>query len=83
MTNKEAIEQLKELRMWMAREFGVEPNELDRELIHMAIEALEAQDHKCENCDHRRNRDFEMYWCNERMMWVDDDMHCTDWSEEE
>lgn len=76
MTKKEAIANLK--GHWTADGF-VE----DYWAMDMAIEALEAKDHKCENCDHKRNRDFEQYWCNERMMWVDDDMHCSDWSVEE
>ena len=75
MTNKEAIEQLKELRMWMAREFGVEPNELDRESIHMAIEALEkTADKECSRCQHRnRCSIFDNFNID----------YCSDWSEEE
>ena len=81
MTNEEAIKCL-ECDFYNMECCTEEECKCD-EAITMAIEALEKTEHKCENCDHRRNRDYDMYWCNERWTWVDDDMHCSDWSEEE
>ena len=74
MTNREAIDYARE----QLEIFGGE----HRAFIEKAIEALEKTEHKCENCEHSRSIDIDAYWCNERWMYVDDDMHCTDWSEE-
>lgn len=72
MTNKEVIRCLKyTLYMTEDCEFY--------EAIRMAIEALE-QYQCCGNCTYHNDGD---YWCCERNLATDDDMHCSDWSEEE
>lgn len=80
MTNKEAINWLGlEIEIWEAECKSIHPV---KDALKIAIEALEAQDHKCENCNHRKNMDFNMlYWCSINETEVYNNMSCTDWSE--
>lgn len=85
MTNKDALEFAKRERAAHKCKVadGLTFYQKVVDYYDIVVEALEKMEQRCENCDHRRNRDFDMYWCNERMMWVDDDMRCSDWSDEE
>lgn len=81
MTYEEAIEKVHVIMKYCI-DVGMNVDVI-LELNRVIIEALERQEHKCENCDHRKNQDLGGYWCNERWTCVDGDMSCTDWSEEE
>lgn len=48
--------------------------------VGLAIEALEKMKQRCGNCTYHNDGD---YWCCERNLDTDDDMWCTDWSDEE
>lgn len=55
-------------------------NDIVCQAIDAAVEALENSGQNCGNCVHHNNY---TYWCDERVIGTDNDMHCTDWSDEE
>ena len=78
MTNEEAIKCLE--CDFYNMECCAEKECKCNEAITMAIEALEKMEQKCGNCVHHNNY---TYWCDERVIGTDNDMYCTDWSDEE
>ena len=73
MDRKEAIENLKKLKSFHNGSYGSS--------IRMAIEALQEQDHRCDNCRNGENAGVRIY-CLLHTSFHRLDEYCSEWEEE-